>query len=88
MTRVLVMAATVTAVVAADASAAGRLRGRGGCGCTPPTTPVYAAPQPAASCSGYVVTPGMPGTVVPSAPAVVPGPAAPAAPVAPGGHHH
>lgn len=93
MTRVLVMAAAVTAVVAADASAAGRLRARGGCGCSQPATPVYAAPRPAASCGGCVAPHAMPGVVMPgmampSAPAVVPGPAVPAAPVAPGGHPH
>jgi hypothetical protein len=88
MKRVLVMAAAVTAVTAADASAAGRVRARNGCGCSQPATPVYAAPRPAAPCGSCVTPHATPGMMMPSAPAVVLGPTVPAAPVAPGGHQH
>mgnify|MGYP001806746888 CR=1 FL=1 len=89
MNRVLMLACAVaaTALVTADVNAAGRLRARSGCGCSQTAPmPVYAAPQPAASCcGGPVVPPGMPGMVMPAAPAVAPGSATPAAP---GGHQH
>lgn len=81
MNRVLMLACAVavSALVTADANAAGRLRARGGCGCSQPAAPVYSAPQPAAPCCGGPVVPhAMPGMVMPATPAVP----------APGGHQH
>lgn len=87
MNRILILAAVVAAT-ATDASAAGRLRARGGCGCAQTTpTAVYTAPLPAAPYHGSPTPTGMPGMVMP-APTAAPGSAVPAAPAVPGGHQH
>ena len=92
MNRVLMLTCAVAAMalLSVDANAAGRLRARGGCGCSQPApTPMYTAPQPAASCcGGSAVSHAMPGMTMPATPVVVPGSAVPASPAVPGGHQH